>query len=162
VTNWAYALDRQAPTGLRLALAELRRQGLALMELAGCNGDPCGWVRGVAECLEAKQCRGAVIFCADASPACVIANKVPGIRAAKVDSVAECESALLGIAANVLIVNPAGRTYYEFKEMLRLCLAFNEACPAGVACVIEDLERALSEQRSVSLVAATFPGSDVY
>lgn len=160
MSTWAYALDRQAPTMLRLALDELRRQGAALTELAACNGNPCGWVKGVAECLQAKQCRGAVIFCADASPACVIANKVPGVRAVKVDSVAECEAALLGIAANVLIVDPAERTFFEFKEMLRLCLTIDSPCPPGVACVIEELEGEAGDRRLV--LSCTFPGSDTY
>jgi hypothetical protein len=160
MTSWGYALDRQAPTPLRLALGELRRQGAEFIELAGCNGDPCGWVKGVAECLQARRCRGALIFCASASAACLIANKVAGIRAAKVDSVSECEAALLGIAANVLIIDPIKKTFYEFKEMFRLCLTIDSPCPPGVACVIDELEKAVSSQ--LSAFSQAFPGSDTY
>jgi len=137
---WAYAVDRDPPPLLRLALEALRRERAALVALAPCNGDPCGWVRGVAECLKKGDCRGALVFCEGASPACCVANKVPGVRAAAVDTVDDLEDALAGLGANVLIVDPAGKTYFEFKQMLRLCLNSPAACPAGVARVLEELD----------------------
>ena len=92
-TTWGYATEQAAPPLLRLALEALRREKAPLVSLASCTGDPCGWVRGVAECLAKGQCRGALIFCASASPACCVANKVKGIRAAKIDTLNELEQA---------------------------------------------------------------------
>lgn len=134
-TTWAYAVDREPPPMLRLALEKVK-----LLPLPACNGDPCGWVRGVAECLKKGECRGALIFCQGASPACCVANKVKGVRAAAVDSVDDVDEALAGLGANVLIVDPAGKTFFEFKQMLRLCLNSPATCPAGVARVLEELD----------------------
>ena len=41
----------------------------------------------------------------------------------------------------LLAVDAAGRTYYECKELLRLCRDRGaEACPPGVACVLRELD----------------------
>jgi Ribose/Galactose Isomerase len=134
-----YALDSQPPAMLRVALAALRRDGLHFIELPGCNGEPCGWVRGVADCLKRGTCRGAVIFCGGTGVAACVSNKVPGIRAVSVNSVMEAERAVDSLGANVLIVDPAGRTYFEFKEILRLASSAS-VCPPGVACVLQELD----------------------
>jgi hypothetical protein len=134
-----YALDGQPPLMLRVAIESLRREGLPFIELPGCDGEPCAWVRGVADCLKRGQCRGAVIFCGGTGVAACVSNKVPGIRAVSVNSVAEAEQAVDSLGANVLIVDPAGRTYFEFREILRLASGA-AVCPPGVACVLQELD----------------------
>jgi Ribose/Galactose Isomerase len=133
------ALQQAPPVMLQAAIASLRRDGLRFVELPGCNGEPCAWVRGVADCLKRGQCRGAVIFCGGTGVAACVSNKVPGIRAVSVNTVMEAEQAMDSLAANVLIVDPVGRTFFEFKAILRLASGAS-VCPAGVACVLEELD----------------------
>jgi len=134
------AIQGRTPWMLHIALGALRRQGLSLLPLAPCVGDACGWARDIAECLQRGDCQGAVLFCDDAGTCCCVTNKVAGVRAASVWTVAQAERAVLGFGANLLIVETAGRTYYEFKEILRLGATARE-CPPGVACVLADLEQ---------------------
>jgi hypothetical protein len=138
---WGCAIEGEPAPMLKIALGAVCRNGSAPKTLAACNGEPWRWVRQVAECLKTGQCRVAILFCQDAGLACCIANKVPGVRAAAVGSIAQAHQALDQLGANLLVVEMAGRTYYEFKELLRLCHAGTAAvCPPGVACVLEELD----------------------
>lgn len=137
--GWGYAVESRPHPMLAVALQAVHREGLAPITLATCQGEACRWVRGVAECLARGECRGAVLFCDDAGLCCCVANKVPGIRAAAVWTVPQAERAVHGLGANLLVVEQAGRTYYEFKKILRLCCT-EAACPPGVACVLEELD----------------------
>ena len=133
------ALQRRPPLMLELALETLRREGLAFIDLPPCGAEQCAWVRAVAECLKRGQCSRAVIFCGETDVAGCVTNKIPGVRAATVTGVAQAERAILGLGANVLIVDPADRTFFEFKEILRLGAA-DVACPPGVAFVLQELD----------------------
>jgi hypothetical protein len=137
---WGYAVEKKPSTMLQVALRALRRQGQEPRPLPECNGAPCAWIRHVAECLTNGHCQAAVLFCDDPGLACCVANKVPGVRAAAVWTVAQAEQAVAQWGANLLVVEMAGRTYYECKEMLRLCCSRNGTCPPGVACVLEELD----------------------
>jgi hypothetical protein len=140
-SSWGYAVERQPRPMLAVALQALRREGAEPVALAECNGDAGRWVRAVAECLGRGECGGAVVFCDDAGLACCVANKVPGIRAAAVWTVAQAERAVRGLGANVLAVEQSGRTFYEFKQILRLCCTGPAAdCPPGVARVLRELD----------------------
>jgi hypothetical protein len=65
---------------------------------------------------------------------------VPGVRAAAVSTVPQAVRAVTRLAANLLVVESAGRTYYEFKELLRLCGEYRGCCPAAVAGVLQELD----------------------
>jgi hypothetical protein len=134
--GWGYAVEREPPAMLRFALASLRREGVALLALPSCGGEPCRWSRELAECLQRGDCRGAVLFCHDIGLACCVTNKVPGVRAAPAWTVAQAERALFDLGANLLIAELTGRTFYEFKQLLRLGVQSRAACPPGVACVL--------------------------
>ena len=94
----------------------------------------------MAECLRSGRCKTAVLFCNDAGLCFCVANKVPGVRAAAVWTVAQAARALSELGANLLVVEMAGRTYFECKELLRLCGDGAAACPPGVACVLQELD----------------------
>jgi hypothetical protein len=138
--NWGYAIEGPPVPMLEVALRAVCRNGLAPQPLPACNGEACAWVRQVAECLKSGQCRRAILFCRDAGPACCIANKVPGIRAASVWTIPQARRALEQLGANLLVVEMAGCTYWEFKELLRLCCGASAACPPAVACVLQELD----------------------
>jgi hypothetical protein len=137
--GWGYAVEGRPSAMLQVALRAVHRNGHSPQALSECKGEACGWVRQVAECLRSGRCRTAVLFCRDACLACCIANKAPGVRAAAVGTVAQAARALESFGANLLVVEMADRTYFEFKELLRLCSAGAD-CPPGVACVLEELD----------------------
>jgi hypothetical protein len=135
--GWAYAVEGKPSTMLEIALRSVRQQPRPLPE---CNGEACVWVRDVAACLARGDCRVVVLFCTDAGLACCVANKVPGVRAVAVEGVGQAVRALQSLGANLLVVEMAGRTYYECRELLRLCREHPSACPPGLACVLEELD----------------------
>jgi len=137
--GWGYALQRPAPPLLQAALRSVGRAAPEPTPLPACNGEACRWFQAVADCLASGRCSGAVLFCDDAGLACCVANKVPGVRAVAVTSLAQAEQAVNGLGANLLIAEPAGRTFFEFKQLLKLC-GKPGACPPGVACVLEELD----------------------
>jgi Ribose/Galactose Isomerase len=132
---WGYAVEGRPSMMLQVALRAAHRNGHPPQTLSDCEGG----AREVAECLRSGRCRTAVLFCRDACLACCIANKVPGVRAAAVGTVAQAARALERFGANLLVVEMADRTYFEFKELLRLCSAGAD-CPPAVACVLEELD----------------------
>ncbi len=138
--RWAYAVEGKPSTMLEIALRSLRRQQTEPRRLPECEGEACKWVRDLAACLAAGECGGAVLFCADAGLACCVANKVPGVRAVAVEGVGQAARALRNLGANLLVVEMAGRTYYECRELLRLCQEHPSACPPGLACVLQELD----------------------
>lgn len=139
VAGWGYAVEGRPSTMLQIALRAAQRNGHSPQTLPACEGETCDWVRRVAECLHNGRCRTAVLFCRDACLACCVANKVPGVRAASVTTVAQAARALEKLGANLLVVEMADRTYFECKELLRLCCD-GAACPPGVACVLQELD----------------------
>ena len=138
--GWGYAVEGRPSTMLQVALRAAQRNGSPPQALPECNGESCGWVRQVAECLRSGRCQTALLFCDDAGLCCCVANKVPGVRAAAVWTVAQAARALSELGANLLVVEMAGRTYFECKELLRLCCDGAAACPPGVACVLQELD----------------------
>jgi hypothetical protein len=139
VAGWGYAVEGRPSMMLQVALRAVHRNGRQPQALPECNGETCDWVRRVADCLRSGECRTAVLFCRDACLACCIANKVPGVRAAAVGTVMQAARALEQLGANLLVVEMAERTYFECKEILRLCCD-GAVCPPGVACILEELD----------------------
>lgn len=135
-----YAVEGKPSTMLEVALHSLRRQGAAPRMLGECHGESCVFVRDVAACLARGECRIAVLFCTDAGMACCVANKVPGLRAVAVAGVDQAVRAVKNLGANLLVVEKAGRTYYECRALLRLCGEHPGACPPGLACVLQELD----------------------
>jgi hypothetical protein len=136
---WGLALQGPAPPMLQAALRTVTRSESTPAALPECNGETCRWVRAVADCLARGECRRAVLFCDEAAVACCVANKVPGVRAVATHSLDEALQAVTGLGANLLIAEPRGRTFFEFKQLLQLCCGGTD-CPPGVACVLQELD----------------------
>ncbi len=161
--RWGYAQDRPH-SGVAGAVQALRREGLELHDLAAASrerqrpeqaspaaasgrshprlADEIGaWARAVADCVARGDCQGGVVFCQDPGLVCCIANKVAGLRAVPVATVAQAARATLGLGANLLAVEMPGRTFFEVRQIVRtLCAPGRPACPPGVACTLEDLD----------------------
>jgi hypothetical protein len=139
VARWGQGQDRPYPL-VSSALQALAKEGLTLRQWPEPDGLPCRWAKAVAECVASGECAGGALFCADPGLACCVANKVPGLRAVPVTTVQQAARATLSLAANLLVVEMPGRTFYEIRQMLRTLTALSRACPDGVACTLTELD----------------------
>jgi hypothetical protein len=138
--TWGHGQDRPYPL-VQSALGSLAREGLALRQWPAAGDDlPCRWVKAVAECVARGECAGGVLFCTDPGLACCIANKVAGLRAVSVTTVAQAARATLALAANLLVVEMPGRTFFEIRQILRTLCSSTLSCPDGVACTLRELD----------------------
>lgn len=136
---WGYGQDR--PHGMvRSAVQALARDGVPLRELTAGDSLPCRWARAVAECLARGECAGGVLFCDDPGLVACVANKVPGLRAVSVTTVAQATRATLQLAANLLVVEMPGRTFFEIRQILRTLCGNVLTCPDDVACTLRELD----------------------
>jgi hypothetical protein len=134
-----FTQDRPHPL-VHSAVQALAREGIALRELPPPNGDlECRWARSVAECVARGECVGGVLFCADPGLVCCVANKVSGVRAVAVTTVGQSARATLTLAANLLVVEMPGRTFFEVRQILRL-ITTPTCCPDGVAGTLGELD----------------------
>jgi hypothetical protein len=138
---WGYAQERPHPAVQR-AVQALTRDGLHLKELpAAKDSAPCGWARVVAECVARGECTGGVVFCQDPGLFCCVANKLAGLRAVAVVTVAQAARAKQTLGSNLVAVEMPGRTFVELRQILRtLCIAGSPECPPGVACTLRELD----------------------
>jgi hypothetical protein len=138
--RWGHAQERPYPL-VRSAVQAAERDGAVVMELPANGGSPARWARAVAECVASGQCCGGVLFCDDPGLVCCVANKVTGLRAVPVATVAQAARATLTLGANLLAVEMPGRTFFELRQILRLlCCGGGPACPPGVACTLQELD----------------------
>ena len=72
--------------------------------------------------------------------ACCVANKVPGLRAVPVTTLQQAARATLNLAANLLVVEMPGRTFFEIRQTLRTLINLTHPCPDGVACTLTELD----------------------
>jgi ribose 5-phosphate isomerase RpiB len=136
---WGYGQDRPH-LFVQCAVQTLTREGLAVCELPALGNDlPCRWAKAVAECLARGECSGGVLFCEDPGLVSCVANKVAGLRAVPVLTVGQAARATLTLAANLLVVEMPGRTFFEIRQILRT-LFRSTACPEGVACTLRELD----------------------
>ena len=138
---WGFALDQPYPE-VGSAMQSLRREGLVVQEMQSCpEGSCCSWSRTLAQCVARGDCQGGVVFCKDAGLVCCVVNKVAGLRAVAVTTVAQMAQALLSLGPNLVAVAMPGRTFFEIRQILRcLCAASSTACPEGVACTLRELD----------------------
>ena len=140
-STWGYAQDRPHPM-VTSAIQAVRREGLGWKEMPPVTtGQDCRWARALAECIACGECGGGVVFCQDPGLVCCVANKVAGLRAAAVNTVAQAGRAVLTLGPNLVAVEMPGRTFFEIRQILRmLCTATVAACPPGVACTLQELD----------------------
>jgi ribose 5-phosphate isomerase RpiB len=139
--SWDCAADRLYPV-VESALQSLARDGIRMGALPILGADlPCRWARAVAECIAAGTCKGGVLFCEDPGLVCCVANKVPGLRAVAVSTLAQAARATGGLGANLLAVEMPGRTFFEVRQVLRMvCAGQGMSCPDGVAGTLRELD----------------------
>jgi hypothetical protein len=137
----AYALERPEPQ-VHAALAAHAREGVDWRELPPRGSEePCRWARAIAERVTAGEWQRALVFCADAGLVCCVANKVKGVRSVDVTSAMRATRAVQSLAANVLVVEVPGPTFFELRQILRVVAGIRTAtCPPGLAGTLKELD----------------------
>jgi ribose 5-phosphate isomerase RpiB len=138
---WVIGQDRPHPM-VSTAVQALAREGFAFHEFPlEAQQLPCRWAKAVAECLARGEYQGGVLFCDDPGLVCCVANKVSGLRAVPIVTIAQAARATLSLAANLLVVEMPGRTFFEIRQILRMLAGSStRACPDGVACTLQELD----------------------
>jgi ribose 5-phosphate isomerase RpiB len=137
---WGQGQDRPYPM-VAAALQAMKREGIAVTDLPAMNGSVAGWAMAVAQCVADGTCCGGVVYCDDPGLVCCVANKLTGLRAVPVVTIAQAARATLTLGANLLAVEMPGRTFFEVRQFLRiLCCGDGPACPPGVACTLQELD----------------------
>lgn len=137
---WGYGQERSYPM-VEPAVRMLNREGYSLLPVIKESSQAlCQWARQVAERLSRGEFRGVVLYCSDPGLVACVANKVPGLRAAAVSTVDQAARATFTLAANVLVVEMPGRTFFEIRQMLRLLLTSGTRCAGELAKTLEEME----------------------
>ena len=109
VGEWAFAIESNY-----LAVEPLRRTLLdatdAWRELGAATSEAAHWVA-------ADGARGALVVTDQAAKAVYLAYQVPGVRAAAAGDPVEASRAVRAIGANLLAVEPAGRSIALLKQI---------------------------------------------
>lgn len=137
--KWAFASEGRLPVALQTALAALGRDGLTPELLTNVPVATPQGIRGLAASILDGRFARVVIGTKEAALVVCLANKMNGIRAAAVDSVHQAENALRSIGVNLLVIDPTARTYFELRQILRLCATWSAACPMEFASQLEEL-----------------------
>jgi hypothetical protein len=127
--GWTYATT-ESDALVTSVLAALEREGLALRRLA--ETTPLALAKTAAT-------SGVIVFCRDASLVCCIANKVPGVRAAAVISVAQSKRARETLGPNLFAVETPGPTFHELRQIVRAATA-PASCPTEIAKTLQELD----------------------
>jgi hypothetical protein len=130
--RWGYAQEKADPLVIA-AIQTLERDGVALARLPGS-------VSEVASQIARADCLGAILFCADPSFVCCLANKYPGLRAAAIASALHAGRARTSLGANLFAVEMPGRTYFELRQIVRTIAAAPPTCPADLAITLKELD----------------------
>lgn len=139
---WGYAQERRDPM-VNGVIQATQRDGVTLRELSlPSMGGVCQWARGLAECVANGECLGGIVFCQDPGLVSCVSNKVDGVRAAQVGSVAQAARAMLTLGANLVAIETLGRTFFELRQIVRTLCVPTPSCPDQVACTLKELEHA--------------------
>ncbi|MEX2112106.1 MAG: RpiB/LacA/LacB family sugar-phosphate isomerase [Pirellulales bacterium] len=106
----------------------LKSEGVSIEQVA--SHDMIQAVEQLCERVVRGNSRG-LMLCRQTAAALCLANRRHGVRAALAASPTAVAEATASIAANVLILNPAGQTTFEWKRLLRVWLSTGRSdCPA--------------------------------
>lgn len=115
-SRWVYAvLACSGPA--EGAVQAIVRQGTALSPIAA--RDPADAIRACAGGLANGTVCGALLFCDDAALVACAANKRTGVRASVAESPSQVARAMRSLAANVLVIEPSGKTLHELRNIVR-------------------------------------------
>lgn len=133
---WGFCQERHYSM-VACAAQAMQREKLPFPELPRWEGNPTAWASAVVR----GDFQGVVLFCNNPALACCMANKVAGLRAAAVTTLAQAALAQATFAPNLVAVEMPGRTFFEIRQILRMfCQAGLPRCPDGTADIFQELD----------------------
>jgi ribose 5-phosphate isomerase RpiB len=136
--TWGYAQER--PDALVDSVVRaLERDGIALAALRLRVHSPCDWSKAVATTIAQSAHPGVVAFCTDAGLVCCVANKLSGVRAVPIATVAQANKARASLGANLLAIELPGPTFFELRQIVR-AVCNTGTCPENIAAALKELD----------------------
>ena len=136
---WCCAQDNAYPM-VSSALQTMSKYGDRYQKIPAPTSTLCRWAREIAERVAQHEFRGGVVFCSDPGLVCCVANKVAGVRSAVSVNITQAARASLTLAANLLVVEMPGRTFFEIRQIMRQLCESKQDCPATTAATLRELE----------------------
>jgi ribose 5-phosphate isomerase RpiB len=144
--GWGYVLERPFPLAGNV-VQSLERAGVNLQELSiprqsegECKTLACSLARHAAQAVSRGDSLGAIVFCLDPLLICCVANKVKGIRAAALASVAQAKQVVKGMGVNFVALEIGKKTFFELRQMLLSVCGSPRVCHEAVAGILKELE----------------------
>ena len=134
-TTWFYAQEKP-DTMFSASIAALTRDGVTLTAYE-IKQQP--WIIAFAEMLLERNV-GGIANVAEPGIVCCFANKVSGIRAASVSSVANVKAAKKSLGPNLFAIAPQGRTFFELRQIVQAIASELPNCPENVATALQELD----------------------
>jgi hypothetical protein len=137
---WICAIQGQPTRTLASLLEVARRDGIGPEVVQESCLDFSRWLVQLVRRVSQGQVRVLLVFTAELALGCCLANKLPGIRAAAVVTLAQARLALEQMGANVLLCDPQGKTWFELRHLLQACHVAAGVCPTALAPVFQEVE----------------------
>lgn len=135
------AQEGRPPLMLTVALQALQRTGVEYNCQRIPEEDSWEWILCRLGEIPLGKWRRVLLFCRDAEAACCLANKIRGVQAIYAPRVHALKRALIAVAPQVIVLDPEGWTYYELREVLRLCQGSVAVEPPPLVRLIQEHER---------------------
>jgi hypothetical protein len=136
--TWGYAQERPDAV-VDSVVRALERDGIHLAALRLATALPHAWPQEIGATLARSEYSGVVAFCTDAGLVCCVANKLSGVRAVPVGSVAQASKARASLGANLLAIEVPGPTFFELRQIVRAACKAG-ACPENIAAALKELD----------------------
>lgn len=132
---WFYAQEKP-DTMFSAALAALARDGVTL---AAYEIKQQPWIIAFAEMLIERKA-GGIANVVEPGIACCLANKLSGVRAASVSSVANVKAAKKSLGPNLFVLATQGRTFFELRQIVQTIASDTPLCPPELATSLQELD----------------------
>ena len=114
---------------------EMKQQGIEIERLA--QSGLAGVVNELADAA-ARGGKSALLLTDEGMAAVCMANRQRGVRAALAGDVAAVGRAVMSLGANVLAIEPAGRSRFQMREMVKaFCRGGPRSCPEGLRQLLD-------------------------
>ena len=130
-SSWCWSAEKPDAT-VRSAVQALERDGVILTWVEGA-------ARTMAQTVVRDELRG-ILFAVDGSVTCCLTNKVAGVRALVASNAMQVKRVKKALGPNLFVVETADRTFFELRQLLRAITTGDDACPAEVARVLQELD----------------------
>ncbi len=138
--DWLVVVTDKPTPLLSAALTAAQRDASPPRVLVS-DGSGWDWLSEAIGRLTRMELRLVLVFDTRSLLGACLANKAPAIRAAAVVTLDDARRALQDMGANFLLTDQRGKTWFELRQLLRICAEASPHCPDKVAKMLGELER---------------------